>query len=93
MNEDELDYREFIVWELAKGNLEYSELAVTDMGHLHVYVREKVMSFTNSAPSLEEFEYLGKKPIVVCSRESNYWLLIYEKGQAVVFEQFVGAIN
>ena len=93
MNAIEPDYREFMVWELTEGHLEYTELAVSDIGHLHIYIQEKIIKLTSSAPSLEELEYLGKKPVVVIAKESNYWLLVYEKGQVVAFEQFNGLVN
>lgn len=93
MNVEDVSCREFMLWELTGEHLEYTEVAVTDMGHLHIFIQDKILNFTSTAPSLEELEYLGKKPIVVCSKTSNYWLLVYEKGQVAAFEQFPGVIN
>lgn len=93
MNIEETPHREFMLWELTGEHLEYTEVAVTDMGHLHIFIQQKIIDFTETAPSLEELEYLGKKPIVVCSKLNNYWLLVYEKGQVAAFEKFNEIIN
>lgn len=93
MNRSVVPCREFLLWEVLGDRFEYSEVAVTDMGHLHIYVQERIMEFAKSAPSLEELEYLGKKPVVVCAKDSGYWLLIYERGQVVALEQFKGFVN
>lgn len=82
-----IEAREFVLWEMQEGVFSAFELEVTDIGHLHVYVQERILKTTNSAPSLEELDYLGKKPIVVSSNPSNYWLLVYEKGQVASFNE------
>lgn len=79
--------QEYVLWEFIDGELQSKQLEVSDRGHLQIYLQERIIEFTEDAPGLEELEYLGKKPVIVCSKTNSYWMLCYEKTQAAYFEQ------
>lgn len=83
------DIRDFVLWEYKQGDFSTCETEVIDLDSLKTLIRDRIMKNTKEAPSLEELDNIGIKPVIVLARDSDYWILVYEKHQVVAFEKII----
>lgn len=86
-------HKNYVVWEFCDGGIYYAEVEAHEPQHLAEYIKNRLVEKTQEAPTDDELALIETKPVIVFSKRSEYWMLVYKEGQAFCLQQMDELVN